>query len=493
MLSYTNHALDQFLEDLLDVGIPQHDLVRLGAKAKSTLRTVPLLLSEQKGSFRRSRDAWTIIDLLRNKAASSAQELHNAFRTYGKARAGWDEVSEFLEFLDHPLPFYEALLVPTDSNGWKRTGKKGKQAGPDYLFQRWANGDNAGIFANQIPETSKPVWQMRKEERQSHLDRWTQDLIEERLATIEELTRQYNEAQRKLDAKFSDADANNMRQKKVIGCTTTGAAKHSSLIRAAMPDVILVEEAGEILESHVLTALAPSVKQLILIGDHKQLRPKINNYSLSVEKGDGYDLNRSLFERLIMQGAPHTTLQKQHRMDPEISIIPRTLTYRDLLDGPKTSDRPRIRGLQDHVVFINHGKLEDTDKALRERRDPGVKESKKNTFEAEMVLECIKFFGQQGYSADKLVILTPYLGQLRVLQDLLRENQHDPALSEMDKLDLLRAGIISKAAAKVDEKALRVSTIGEWLPLLRAVGMRTSKTSDVLFALITLPALVLNC
>ncbi|CCC05205.1 unnamed protein product [Sordaria macrospora k-hell] len=486
VLSYTNHALDQFLEDLLNVGIPQHDLVRLGAKAKSTLRTVPLLLSEQKGGYRRTSDAWTMIDLLRQKAASSAQELQKAFRTYGKAHTGWAEVSEFLEFLDHPLPFYKALLVPTDSNGWKHTGKKGKQAGPDYLFQRWVKGEDAGIFKKQISENSHAVWKMPRPERQSHLDRWAEELNEERLETIEELARQYNEVQSKLDAQFSDADANTMRQKKVIGCTTTGAAKYSSLIRAAAPDVILVEEAGEILESHVLTALAPSVKQLILIGDHKQLRPKINNYSLSVEKGDGYDLNRSLFERLIMQGAPHTTLQKQHRMVPEISIIPRVLTYPDLLDGPKTSDRPRIRGLQDHVVFINHGKLEDTDKVLRERHEPGVKESKKNTFEATMVLECIKFFGQQGYSADKLVILTPYLGQLRVIQDLLRENQHDPALSEMDKLELLRAGLLSKAAAKVDEKPLRVSTIvdnyqGEENDIVIASLTRSNESGDIGF------------
>jgi hypothetical protein len=41
------------------------------------------------------------------------------------------------------------------------------------------------------------------------------------------------------------------------------------LIRAARPSVLLVEEAGEILESHVLTALSDGVEHLILIGDHK--------------------------------------------------------------------------------------------------------------------------------------------------------------------------------------------------------------------------------
>jgi hypothetical protein len=40
--------------------------------------------------------------------------------------------------------------------------------------------------------------------------------------------------------------------------------------------IVLVEEAGELLEAHVLTSLSPSTKHLILIGDHKQLRPKVS-------------------------------------------------------------------------------------------------------------------------------------------------------------------------------------------------------------------------
>ncbi len=66
--------------------------------------------------------------------------------------------------------------------------------------------------------------------------------------------------------------------------------------------VLIVEEAGEILESHVLTSLSANVKHVILIGDHKQLRPKVECYDLQVESGQMLDLNMSLFERLILQG-----------------------------------------------------------------------------------------------------------------------------------------------------------------------------------------------
>lgn len=41
---------------------------------------------------------------------------------------------------------------------------------------------------------------------------------------------------------------------------------------------MLVEEAGQVLESHVLGSLVESVEHLILIGDPQQLRPTLNNY-----------------------------------------------------------------------------------------------------------------------------------------------------------------------------------------------------------------------
>lgn len=36
-----------------------------------------------------------------------------------------------------------------------------------------------------------------------------------------------------------------------------------------MNALVLVEEAGEIPESHILTSLGPQTQQLILIGDHQ--------------------------------------------------------------------------------------------------------------------------------------------------------------------------------------------------------------------------------
>lgn len=48
---------------------------------------------------------------------------------------------------------------------------------------------------------------------------------------------------------------------------------------------MLVEEAGQVLEAHVLGSLVPSVEHLILIGDPLQLRPTIANYGQFLSSG----------------------------------------------------------------------------------------------------------------------------------------------------------------------------------------------------------------
>jgi superfamily I DNA and/or RNA helicase len=48
------------------------------------------------------------------------------------------------------------------------------------------------------------------------------------------------------------------------------------------PTVLLVEEAGQVLEAHILGSLVESIEHVIMIGDPLQLRPTISNYRESV-------------------------------------------------------------------------------------------------------------------------------------------------------------------------------------------------------------------
>ena len=455
IISYTNHALDQFLEELQDVGIPNEDIVRLGSK--STPRTAPLLLKNQKGGYIRSRSSWGVIDKLKQERQCLQEELEQAWFNYVHFQVTFHNTMEYLEFCEEFERFHDAFTIPADNALWNKVGKKGRAIRPDYLYSRWINGQDTGVQREKV--TDPTIWAIAPAERRSLQSKWTRTMIEERAEAVQNIVGLLDDNQEKLEKFFKEQNVEILNSKRIIACTTTAAARYNTLIRAARPDTVLIEEAGEILECHILTALTSTVKRLVLIGDHKQLRPKINNYELTVEKGLGYDLNRSLFERLVLQGYAHTTLRKQHRMHPAISAFPRALTYPDLLDAPDVVDRPSIDGLQDRVVFVHHEKPEAAVGELVDRRDPTTGSSKHNDFEADMVLKVVMYLSQQGYTTDRMAVLTPYLGQLRLLRDkLVKEN--NPVLNDLDSHDLLRAGLLTQAAAKFDRRPLRLSTIG---------------------------------
>lgn len=458
VITYTNHALDQFLEDLMDLGIDGNKMVRLGSK--STSRTAPLLLSAHKVHFRPTPQSWAVIDSLKEDAQDESDHLKEAFTTYLQAQPSFQDIQDYLEFSAEDERFFEAFQVPSENDGFKKVAKKGKEVTPDYLYDAWRSGNGPGIFQHHALSNHEEIWNIAPGQRAKLVEKWFTAILEEKAEGVQERARCYNQTQSELDVHFRDGRVQLLRQKRIIGCTTTAAAMFSNLISSAGVGIVMVEEAGEIQEPHVLTALTPSVQQLILIGDHKQLRPKINNYKLTVEKGEGYDLNRSLFERLILQGHPHTTLQKQHRMHPDISILVKELTYPDLEDGPKTKIRDPLRGLEDRVIFVNHSHPEVQNEKLADRRDEGAKSSKENKHEAEMVLKIVRFLAQQGYATKNMVVLTPYLGQLRLIRDMLMD-EVDPWLGDLDSYELIQAGLMTQAAANVGKSTLRISTIGK--------------------------------
>ncbi|KAJ9255512.1 hypothetical protein DTO212C5_9142 [Paecilomyces variotii] len=481
VMCYTNHALDQFLEDFLDIGIDRSTIVRIGSK--STPRTQQFSLSEQRSSYRRPQESWNLINKLRSDADTLKDvDLDASFTAYLNLAITPHLVMDYLEFEEPEI--YDALVVPEDKDSMTIVGKKGHAVGNDYLYTRWIQGLDAGVFKDRLPESSRSVWEMRKEARNEKYKSWELFLLDEHVTTVKNHAAQFNKCCKQLDSIWGEKDREILRSKRIIGCTTTAAAKYSEDIRNISPGIVLLEESGEILESHVLTALAPDTKQLVLIGDHLQLRPKINEYALSIEKGDGYNLNVSTFERLIHAGYPHTTLLKQHRMCPEISALVRRLMYPNLEDDPKTMNRPKPRGLQDRVVFFQHEHPEVNFGEILDKRDEGSKQSKKNIFEAEIVLQIVKYLGQQGYGTDKLVVLTPYLGQLHLLREMLSKH-NDPVLNDLDSYDLVKAGLLSQAGANHSKRQIKLSTIdnyqGEECEIVIASLTRSNDKGDIGF------------
>ncbi|XP_067944849.1 NFX1-type zinc finger-containing protein 1-like [Watersipora subatra] len=205
--------------------------------------------------------------------------------------------------------------------------------------------------------------------------------------------------------------ANIMNQCKVIGMTTTGAAKYQEAMKLVGPKIVIVEEAAEVLEAHITTALTRQCQQLILIGDHKQLRPNPTVYELA----KNYNLDLSMFERFVNNKLPHTTLDQQHRMRPEISMFVRNV-YNKLDDHESVFGREPIRGVTSPVRFFTHDKRETSDPHLT---------SKYNAFEVEMVVAFTRFLIQQDYEPSNITIITMYSKQMFELQKKLPKKDFD--------------------------------------------------------------------
>ncbi len=231
----------------------------------------------------------------------------------------------------------------------------------------------------------------------------------------------------------------------VIGVTSTGLAQRISTLRHVSCKVIICEEAGEIMEPHMLSAMIPSVEHIISIGDHQQLRPQVSNFDLSLESHHGayFQLDRSQFERLAVgeQGQhqlPVAQLNVQRRMRPEISSLIRKTLYPLLVDHEVTKSLPDVVGMRDNIWWLDHQNLED---GLEEDIEH---KSYSNTWEVEMTYALVRHLVRQGvYASEDIAVLAPYVGQLQKLKkkfreefDLVLNERDEDALAEEDMLDV---------------------------------------------------------
>ena len=411
-VTYTNHALDDFLEDLLDAGIT--DIVRLGGRSKND-RLSQYNLREQasSGKVPFTREQTRRYAQLRGIIEEAEKDVKRLERGLGReiGEKWWARVRDHLQ--DHHTDAWRQLQVASsdlkDSEGFLVQGISGE----DHLWKCWLKGKQPP--SSLRTRSQGTLWRLSKEERCQQKLRWQHELYEDERSAMITALKTIQTAKAELKQLREVTDAFILSKAKVIGCTTTKAAMCKNLLEGVSAGIVLVEEAAEIMEAHVLTSLSSGSKRLIMIGDHKQLRPKCQHYPLTVESGRGFDLNRSLFERLALT-MPISTLSVQHRMHPDISGIPKLVTYSDLQDAPSVCKHPHPKGLQSRIVLIDHAVPEDQE---NNGSDSIESVSRTNGHEVGMVVATVRYLFQQGYKASDLVVLTPYLGQMTKLHNAL--------------------------------------------------------------------------
>jgi len=199
----------------------------------------------------------------------------------------------------------------------------------------------------------------------------------------------------------------------VLCCTCIGSG-HELLDGRSFPRV-LIDEATQATEPATLVPMVRGARQVVLIGDHRQLPPTV----ISKRAGEGA-LDRSLFERLVEMGIEPLMLNTQYRMHPAISDFPNSQFYRGrLVNGVDESERPAPNGMlwpdwDAPIAFlpVNGGEILSPDGA-----------SKENPVEASWVVKILLGLLETGeLSAGDIGIITPYSGQVRAIRDSMPES-----------------------------------------------------------------------
>ena len=244
---------------------------------------------------------------------------------------------------------------------------------------------------------------------------WLQRTEQHHLNQFQNKQHDYERALVRKHEVMQEEDFHVLKNARVIGMTTTCAARYRRILQRICPQIVLVEEAAEVLEAHIITSLTKGCQHLILIGDHQQLRPTPAVYQLAKK----YKLDISLFERMVNVGIQCERLSVQHRMRPEIAALMKHI-YEDLENHESVEKYEDIKGMKKNMFFINHSHLENHNDESH---------SHTNDHEATFLVALCRYLLQQGYKAEQITLLTTYTGQMFAIRDL--RDQTDEVLNSV--------------------------------------------------------------
>ncbi|KAH9066137.1 hypothetical protein EDB87DRAFT_1732090 [Lactarius vividus] len=498
LIAFTNHALDHMLTSVLDAKITKN-VVRLGSRTTDERIEQYSLYKLEKLSGRGDLDRPIRREYAAMKQVE--EEMTRIMNRIQLPGLTWEDAERFLDFqypqhadsFREP-PFWIAELfrrIKADEieNGEWKQASKGKKSSQDAeisgVYALWKNGrdiefiqppassskkakaagkkgadpDPRVVFFNdlgfegqipRIPSGSRSVeqltivynvWSMSLPERQRLAEAWEDDMrkiaYESLLAEFDQLKEQYKDACKVYEDIQDEARRRLLSRTDLIACTTTGAAKLVSLLTSVGPKVLMVEEAGQVLEAHILASLVPSVEHLICIGDPQQLRPNLATFSLSMDSTSGRELfkfDRSLMERLSDRGMSMSQINVQRRMRPSISHFVRKILYPKLEDNEVVRSYPAVHGMEKNVVFFSHNNPENSE-------EDSV--SKHNMFEVAMIRDLVLYFLKQGPydGAGDIAVLCAYLGQLQKVRAALKDLKIAVSVDERDEEELERTGL----------------------------------------------------
>ncbi|RIA83764.1 P-loop containing nucleoside triphosphate hydrolase protein [Glomus cerebriforme] len=474
----TNHALDQFLEGIQEF---EENIIRLGSRSRSnkikpyTLYNIVQDLKLSDPSSLRNRDIGPLFkkrDDIKSKIIKLCKEIRNPFVKYdfikkqcltndqlsSLKRDDWfggedtnskkNYIREWLEdsiatttSKQNDMDFQVTQLISQDSGNQMEdedeiTEEEIQDVEADYAdyhetddilknadFEKLRSEEcirlNTSIRDDQINEyeSEEDLWEIPLEIRAAMHNRWRRKRLKEVYIELKNLCEQYSKISDKIKTERIRENLSIVKSARVIGMTTTAAAKNHELLVNLKPKIMIIEEAAETLEAHIVAALTPATEHLILIGDHQQLRP-----SVSVHELESHKLNVSLFERLV-KFLPFCQLTEQRRMRPEIRRLLTPIYKDELTDHEDVNKYPDVPGFYDNLFFFDH---------IEEEAYEPDSTSKINDFEARMCAKFANYLVKGRVSAKRITILSMYSGQRKLICKYLKEDfRKTPELNQI--------------------------------------------------------------
>ncbi len=312
------------------------------------------------------------------------------------ALANWEKASRSAE---------KDKAIPQANDDWRLVGKSPKEV--RKISKRELRRDER--MSNEEAMSVTNIWNLKKADRWRLYRHWMHALCVDFTMRMKIIIEQYNSLAKQKKEIQETQDCRIIQRAKVIGMTTTGAAKYRRILQRVQPRIVIVEEAAEVLESHIVTSLSKECQHLMLIGDHQQLRPNPTVYNLAKE----YHLDISLFERMVKNKVHCVRLETQHRMRPEIAKLIVPHVYEHLENHHSVLNFENIKGIGGNLFFIGHKKEES-------KKDDSHSHS--NMHEAKFIVAVCVYLIQQGYDPSQITVLTGYTGQMFAIRRLAKSD-----------------------------------------------------------------------
>lgn len=188
----------------------------------------------------------------------------------------------------------------------------------------------------------------------------------------------------------------------VVCCTCVGAGD-PRLSKMKFRNV-LIDESTQSAEPECMIPLVLGCKQVVLVGDHKQLGPVIMN-----KKAAKAGLNQSLFERLVRLNFVPIRLNVQYRMHPCLSEFPSNMFYDGSLQNGVTVQNRLRKDVDFPWPVADSPMMFWSNLGNEEISASGT--SYLNRTEASNVEKVVTRFFKGGVKPADIGVITPYEGQ----------------------------------------------------------------------------------